>query len=846
MVSKYTHLSWAKIILIFGLLAIPLAGCTVKDGDNGSNGANGRNGLPLAGDATALNMTITSVSINSAPVVNFSVSNQSGVGVVGLTLSDLRFTIAKLITGTPTRWQNYILTSATGKTGTPGAGRTVVQATRENNGTLVDNNDGTYRYTFGTDITAVTCPATPCEDAFGNPLDVSYQPTETHRLGIQTRGSLPPVNAVYTFRPSDGATTGITLRDIVKTEKCNQCHDSLTAHDARIDTRYCVLCHNPGSQDPDTVDPAKDTTPDLLPAVTRSSGAVDFKILIHKIHRGEFLPSIVLGPNLLDDGGMGDDGTGTYGIIGYGGRMHDFSDIEFPQDIRNCTKCHDGADPATPQGDNWKTGFSMEACGSCHDNIKFGVAGPPVPGATDPNGHPGGVVSDNTACVTCHNDLNIGGSVEFRHKLYSKVGAANFQFEVISICGTLVTANPVCPPDTIGPVVTFRVFDPNGAIHFMGTSNYDVRSLTNPDGAGTNEEFTNGAASLNVLMAWNTQDYTNAGGSGTPPSRANSVNARSTATSNGDGTFNVVMPNIPAIGFANGSGVVGIEGHPATPGESGTFVDAERATVKAQVAYFGITDMTPVPRREVVNITVKCDRCHDLLSVHGNNRSDNAQLCVACHNPSNTDYSRRPKDGMGLLTGSGVGMAPDGKDEESIDFKRMIHGIHAAASSNYDGTLAHGFRDKGLVIYGYGGGIHDFSHVRFPGILSLCETCHLPDTYTLADRSASGGANWEFPGQNGVQGSTISSIPNAFDAATVASGLADRNDDLKISPTASVCSACHDGLLANIHMVINGALFGATQTDIMNNIETCVICHGPGRIASVEFVHSKGFGENIP
>jgi len=827
MTKPFSRLLWINLLAIISTASLSLTGCSGEDGSPGAPGAPGANGLPLASSATELNIAITSVTINSKPVVNFTVSNQDGVGVTSLTTAQLRFNIAKLIPTVPTKWQNYIVTTQTGKSG-PGAGRVAVQGTRENNGTLLDNNDGSYRYTFGTDITNVSCPS-PCMDAYGNTLDLTYQPELTHRLGMQTAAGLPAANAVYTFRPSDGATTGITTRDIVKTAKCNECHDKLSAHDARIDTRYCVLCHNPGSQDPDSIDPAKDTTPELQASVIRSSGAVDFKIMIHKIHRGEFLPSIVLGPDLLP--GTADDGTGEYAIWGYNNTKHDFSDIMFPQDIRNCTKCHDGADPDTPQGDNWKMVPSMEACGSCHDNIKFGVAGA-ASGGTDPNGHPGGAVTDNSECITCHAKNRIAGSVEDSHIIYSKLGAKKFQYEILEICGTAVDSNPVCAPSTIGPVVKFRVIDPTGGTHAFNNA-YDVRS------SGSDPEFTNGAASLNVLMAWNTIDYTNVGGSGTRPSRANSANARTTATSNGDGTFNIVLPDVPAV--ATGSGVVAIEGHPAVTGKSGTFSDAERAPVKAQVAYFGITDPTPVARRSIINITTKCDRCHDVLSVHGNNRSDEAQLCVMCHNPSDTDYAQRPKDANGLLTG-GI----DGKNEESIDFKRLIHGIHAASKQNYDGTLAHGFREKGLVIYGFGGSINDFSHVRFPGVLSYCETCHLPDTYKLMDRSAVGGANWEMPAQSGIQGSTISSIPLAVDAATVTSGLADQTDDLKISPTAAVCAACHDGLLPQIHMTLNGALFGATQSTLESNYETCAICHGPGRIASIEYVHSQQFGENIP
>ncbi len=824
------RLSRVLIQLLFFPVILSLAACS---GDKGNAGAPGANGLPLASNATALTLEVTSVVLDSGhPVVDFKVSNQDGTGVTGLTSGGLRFTIAKLIPGLPTHWQNYVLTTQTGKSGS-GVGRVAVQATRENNGTLVDNNDGSYRYTFNTDIAAITCPD-PCKDAYGNALDVSYQAEQTHRLGMQTAGGLPAANAVYTFRPSDGATTGILTRDIVKTDKCNECHDKITAHDARVDTRYCVLCHNPGSQDPDSADPAKDTTPDLQPSVVRASGAVDFKILIHKIHRGENLPSVKLGPDL--QALTADDGSGEYAIWGYNSTKHDFSDIAFPQDLRNCDKCHSASDADTPEGDNWKTMLSMEACGSCHDNVKFGVAGLDA-GGSDANGHDGGVVADNSECITCHASDGLASTVELAHTNYAKLGGGKFKFEILKVCGADVVdgvttgAAAACPPATTGPVVVFRVSDPSGGTHAFGNY-YDVRST------GTDPEFTTASVpSLNVLMAWNTMDYNNSGATGTKPSRANSVKALTSATSNGDGTFNIVMPDIPAASaLVTGTGVVAIEGHPASVGATGAYT--EKSMVKAQVAYFGITDGTPVKRRQVIDITTKCDRCHDLLSVHGNNRSDEAQLCVMCHNPFNTDYNARPKDAVTkLLTGTGS----DGKDEESVDFKRLIHGIHAAAKTNHDGTDAHGFRDQGLLIYP-----HDYSHVRFPGVLNKCETCHLPDTFKLMDRTAAGGANWEAPAQNGIEGSTISTIPNATDLASVNSGLADREDDLKISPTAAVCSSCHDGIVEKTHMILNGGLFAATRADIAVNIETCEICHGPGRIASVEYVHSQEFGENIP
>jgi OmcA/MtrC family decaheme c-type cytochrome len=116
--------------------------------------------------------------------------------------------------------------------------------------------------------------------------------------------------------------------------------------------------------------------------------------------------------------------------------------------------------------------------------------------------------------------------------------------------------------------------------------------------------------------------------------------------------------------------------------------------------------------------------------------------------------------------------------------------------------------------------------VRFPGILQDCETCHLSGTYELE-------GIWEYPTTNGILSSTIST------GADVTSP----DDDLNISPTAAVCSSCHDSLLARSHMVVPGsALFGDIQQAISDAAdvmpETCALCHGPGRSSDVEVAHA--------
>jgi OmcA/MtrC family decaheme c-type cytochrome len=212
------------------------------------------------------------------------------------------------------------------------------------------------------------------------------------------------------------------------------------------------------------------------------------------------------------------------------------------------------------------------------------------------------------------------------------------------------------------------------------------------------------------------------------------------------------------------------------------------------VKYFAITDAAPVARRSVVDIINNCDDCHDQLTLHGESRTDEPQICVICHNPNNTDISRRPADPLTTV---------DGLKEQTIDMKVMVHAIHAA-----------GKRENPYVVYGFGSSVNDFSHVGYPGILNNCNACHKPNTFVL-------------PLKAGVLGTTVDSGASRTDHA----------DDTNVTPTSAVCSACHDTDLAKTHMLQNGGSFTMIG-DPGTYEETCAVCHGPGRLADVSEVHS--------
>ena len=703
--------------------------------------------------STALTFTITSVTIQGKPVVNFTVTNQDGKGMTGLAPADLRFNIAKLVPsagGGPTNWQNYINRASGG----------AVQGAQERVGsgyvfgTLASLGNGFYTYTFATDITdpaANPCPAS-CTDAAGKALNIRYEPGQTHRVTIQQANkAYPEASGIFDYVPNGGFP--FFNRDIVATSTCNTCHVQLTAHGTRVDTRLCVTCHNPGSW-----------------VAGSPNVSVDFKVMIHRIHynrAGAALPSVAAG-------------------YPYKIGSSDFSDVSFPQDVRNCVRCHDGTAAsaiATPQGDNWKLEPSKAACGACHDNVYFGTA----PDPTKPyqtQAHSGGAQPDDSTCAMCHaatkfpdSTQNIAVAHGFPARL--KAAAAKFQYNILGVTGTAPGAKPV---------VTFSVTDPTNS-----GKPYDIKA----DPAFT---AANGVSALTVKLGWTTTDFGNVG-SGQPYGQPVSINALSAAATPGAtaGTYVVTSPVAVPAGLTGTMRVL-MDGHPA-----GNVTDpaayADRLPAKSVFKDVAVSGSV-VARRVVVDLA-KCDVCHDLLSLHGANRNEEIGVCVVCHNPNATDKARRP------TTGTGV----DGKTEEAIDFKTMVHGIHAGQASNG------GFRTKGLVVYGFGGSVNDFGSVVFPGTLSDCNTCHINGSYRL-------GGIWSAPTANGIGATTVTTgaTPDA---------------NLRNSPTAAVCSSCHDNDVAKVHMAdpLNGGSFSATQAAIAAKPENCEMCHGVGSALDVQTVH---------
>jgi OmcA/MtrC family decaheme c-type cytochrome len=357
-----------------------------------------------------LQLKILSAAIDEQGVikVRFKITDPRGLpldrlGVTTPGTVSLSFVAATLPSNT-TQYTAYTTRLQT----SPITGQSATQASADTGGSYEQVGEGEYVYTFGT-----RAPA-------------NFDRSATHAIGIYSSRDLTEfdlgtnfADAVFLFVP-DGSPVK-SVRDVVRTENCNRCHDPLSAHGgARRSVELCVLCHTPQTMDPDT------------------GNTVDFPVMVHKIHMGANLPSVKAGK--------------PYRIIGFGQSVADFSTVEFPADVRRCEVCHEPRPDATPaavaaQKNNYLTRPNRAACGACHDNVNF---------ATGENHVDLPQVSDNQ-CAICHTpqgELEFDASIKGAHVIPTHSSMLpGVVFDILSVDNTGPGQRPT---------VTFSVKDKAG------------------------------------------------------------------------------------------------------------------------------------------------------------------------------------------------------------------------------------------------------------------------------------------------------------------------------------------------------------------------------------------------
>jgi OmcA/MtrC family decaheme c-type cytochrome len=833
-----------SILIRLGMLALMvsgLAGCGGGGGGGGSaapanpgtitaaaaNPANDTSINTSAPFTVMLDAGISPVTVNSVPKVNFTVFSDGAV-VQGLTTSNARFALAKLVPGTngnPDQWENYVSTIETATTFTgnnvgSGPGGTMfaasaVQATTDSGGTLVYNADGYYTYTFKADIKDPAWTFTNGGGKVYMTNGVVFEPNRTHRIAIQlsyknAAGETVLVNPYFDFT-LDGNGNAVAVTDPSKTRKmtdvasCNTCHAKLAMHGGgRVDTQFCVMCHNSGSTD------------------ANSGNALDLRTMAHKIHSGRRLAQSTTPED--------------YAIWGYNASKVDFAEVGFPQDLRNCTKCHTSANPNTPQGDNWKNIPTREACLTCHQ-VDAQISATDTRTWTSIHAALGTSVDTTTdaQCANCHSATSTWGA-ERVHWNQNEEDAAKYKMNIESATYDSVTSKVT---------VKYYLSDPTN-----GNAAYDLATGCT---AGPPVVCATGSAAggvdhsgnpvivgskfgpLKLILGYATlvgqpttvtefSSYNNGGSSATEYAY------KGTNDGNNHYTVDLTIPADTATMVAAGTARVVSYGQVIEPeldvvtrsAKSSGCTNATASTpcmlnVSVQNTYKDVAlSGTLTPRRTIV-ANDKCNACHSLLgTASGSNMLNNAfhegsrdivEACVVCHDPDRMS-STVMADGSGW--------------NESYQFKRMIHGIHGGQKRTYPFThgnkvVGNGFALDGTPLSGVlatapmTAGTENFTaEVAFPGHIWDCTTCHVNNSYQN-DRGPLG-------------------------AVVDKAGATDPLLWNVISPKVATCTACHDDLSVRVHMLsatsgVGGGVFGTkTQGDIIsgNVNEICSGCHAPG------------------
>jgi OmcA/MtrC family decaheme c-type cytochrome len=818
--------SWVRLSAA-ALFALTIAGC--GGGGGGSDDTGGGSGssaavkqaidsaAALSANDTAVNPAapftvvqaagVPAVTINSPSKVNFAIFSD-GKPKLDLKVTNLSFAIAKLvpgINGDIDRWVNYVYRTETttganntGPGGTPVLA-TAIQATTDGKQTdpallasqLVLNPDGYYTYTFKTDIK--------------NPAQtngVVFEPDRTHRVAIQlsytnAAGETIRVNPYFDFTiGADGKSVPVT--DLAKTRKmtdvasCNGCHDKLALHGGgRVDTQFCVMCHNPSTTD------------------ANSGNVLTLTTMVHKIHAGKLLKA------KLDAGQGGEDFT----IWGFNSEKHSYAEVGFPQDLRNCTKCHSGSNPATPQGDNWKTRPSREACLTCHAN-KVGSEWFNIHKALNNNQDPNNILTliPNSACRGCHAPGS-AISPERVHFNQNEENGAKYKMNIDSAA---------YDPATRKVTVKYFLSDPTN-----GNAAYN---LVTPECTGTSTIACSNQTkfgNLRLLVGYQnmvgqptgTTEYSanNNGGSG-----ASAFAYTGTNDGTNHYTVQISIPPDTTTQLASGTARVVSIGQikepklevksAADPRPEVTPRTLINTVVQNTFKEFTISGALQ-PRRTVV-ATEKCNVCHGALGTtsgsntlaeafHGGARNI-VEACVVCHDPNKMSASTKMTNGLDF--------------NESYQLKRMIHGIHGNSKRtfpfthgnavvgifNKDGTSATGGAPLAANVENYA------AEVAYPQVGLNCDACHVDKSY-LVDR--------------GTLGAVIAKP----------AGVADPMQWLVISPKAASCTACHDSPKAIGHVTSFGnASFGnRTQAASLQTQEICADCHASGGFKGVDLVHGQ-------
>lgn len=421
-----------------------------------------------------------------------------------------------------------------------------------------------------------------------------------------------------------------------------------------------------------------------------------------------------------------------YIIYGNAQSVHDYSHVTYPQDLRNCDNCHEGIDPSKKpaMSDVWYTKPSRAACGACHDTVDW------VTGAN----HVAGPQLNDDGCASCHqpeSELEFDASIKGAHTipLRSK--------QLKGIKATVTSVTNLAPGKN--PTAVFSLKNNDGSV-IDGTK----LATFSPILAGPSSNY-----------SWYRREDARTKGVFDATAGTTTYTFTNAVPADASGTWTISADIRRNVSLKRGDGKPDI---------------AYQESTVNPIKYVALTGGL-VPHRSTVTMA-KCNECHDYLSLHGGQRN-NIDECVICHNPTESDTSRRPANAG----------AP-----ESVSMQRMVHRIHTGHALTQEYT-----------VYGFGNTPIPFNEVTYPGDRTTCAKCHVGTSHLL-------------PLQPGI--ASVTTLRDFFSPQ---------------GPATAACLGCHDSQDAAAHAYLNTAFFPGSTT----GAEACAACHGTGKDWAVDKVHAK-------
>jgi hypothetical protein len=627
------------------IFSIVLAACN-GGGDGGSSSSGGSGSTTSSGvviqgsEGTAISvpsdptqiapMTATidtsgTVSYNSADgsvTVHFFYKDASGNGI-SLTKNaiDLRFLASQLVTDPTAKvdpgptWHQ--LFAETGTPGDPSASQLPGTLT------VINGDTGEYSYKF-----AGSFPAT------GDVIRVTVRARYRVTVGDTRYYVVFAANSSYDFHESDpGTALASSGADMADTNACTSCHGPLgrpyltanlsIGHGSYTEIKTCDHCHNLPYQTP------------------RNGGEGDLAYMVHHIHDAKKFDQL------------------------HGGA--DYTNVTYPQEISNCSKCHDSAAP------NANVAFANPTrrnCGSCHTTVDF---------ATGAN-HAGGSFADDSLCGACHtptgSSIN-GGIPGTDHKSMiagsglapKKQDLSEFSVTIqmtppangsYYVAGEAPMINVLLTPIDGGPAVNYAAAGPKGSrdgiLSELNLFVYGPRSFAVP-----------------VLTTGSTTDP--AYDPSTAPTQGHSllIGASDPLVQTDANGFHYQLMAIPG-NLAAGTYMVRVEAADYGGVSNSDFVTSSSGLINFQV---GQAEEQPKVSGSA------CTNCHGdtimhLEGAHAHHVPFNTDYCLACH-----DRTTNHGDYIG----------------------NRVHAVHSASLT---GDLSN----------------RDWTHVTFPQDINNCTICH--------------------------------------------------------------------------------------------------------------------------